>query len=84
MLNALPFLLIALLAAINKAKVQQNRRGNQTGIKTNQLEKKLLAMLNGDRAGANRLLKGTKRMYPGKSNEWYFEKVIADLERDRR
>ena len=85
---------------INKAKMHQTGRGNRGGARNKsrggttgmrgtatsnrKLENKLLTMLYGDRAGAQRLLNGAKQMYPGKPNDWYWEKVISDLERDRR
>lgn len=50
----------------------------------NPLQNKLLAMMNGDRDGAERLLRHAKQNNTGMSETWYFEKVIADLERDRR
>lgn len=50
----------------------------------NPLQEKLLAMLNGDRAGAERLLRHAKQMNPGRDEDWYFDKVIYDIERDRR
>ena len=85
---AFSFLMLKLVMAINETKPQPGKRGTQgrkrTPTQNKKLEVKLLAMLNDDRKGANRLLKGAKRMHPGKSVEWYWEKVIDDLERDRR
>ena len=48
------------------------------------LNQKLLIMLNGDKKAALRLLRGVHQNNPGKSYVWYQEKVIRDLERDRR
>jgi hypothetical protein len=42
----------------------------------------LLQAVKGDRALAKRLLEGAKLKYPGKSDRWYVEKVIYDIERD--
>ncbi len=42
----------------------------------------LLQAVKGDRALAKRLLEGAKLKYPGKSDRWYIEKVIYDIERD--
>ena len=50
----------------------------------NTLSKKLLTMLNGDKKTALRLLRNIRQNNPGKSYVWYQEKVIRDLERDRR
>lgn len=50
----------------------------------NQLESKLLTMLQGDVATAKRLYRLTKTNNPIESKEWCLEKTIFDLERDRR
>lgn len=42
----------------------------------------LLQAVKGDRALAKRLLEGARLKYPGKSDRWYIEKVIYDIERD--
>lgn len=47
------------------------------------LQKKLLLLLHDERALANRLLNQVKLKNPNKSVDWYVEKVIYDLERDR-
>jgi hypothetical protein len=46
------------------------------------LQSKLLNRL--DRDVAERLVSSAKRSNPGKSEQWYWEKVIYDLNRDRR
>ncbi|WP_144415963.1 hypothetical protein [Calothrix sp. 336/3] len=51
--------------------------------KTKQLEKHLLNLVAGERQTATRLISHAKRQNPGKSQQWYLEKVIWDLERDR-
>jgi tetratricopeptide (TPR) repeat protein len=43
----------------------------------------LLTLLHDDRAKACRLLESTRSRYPSRSINWYFEKTIHDLERDR-
>jgi hypothetical protein len=48
------------------------------------LNQRLLAMLRGDKKVALRLLKSVRKNNPGRSYVWYQEKVIRDLERDRR
>lgn len=48
-----------------------------------QLQHQLLRLLEGDRNLAMRLLSQVKMKNPGKSIDWYVEKVIYDLERDR-
>ncbi|MUG92347.1 hypothetical protein F7734_07715 [Scytonema sp. UIC 10036] len=47
------------------------------------LQKKLLLLLHDDREAANRLLTHMMLKYPNKTADWYFEKAIYDLERDR-
>jgi hypothetical protein len=51
---------------------------------TDGIDRELLAAARGDKALAKRLLAYTKQKYPGKSERWYVEKTIYDLERDRR
>lgn len=48
-----------------------------------QLQNKVLLLLNGDRNTANRLLNLVKSHNPQKSVQWCVEKVIFDLQRDR-
>ncbi len=43
---------------------------------------RLLQAVKGDRALAMRLLENARLKHPGKSNSWYTEKVIYDIERD--
>lgn len=47
------------------------------------LQKKLLRLLHDERDTANRLLSQAKLKNPNKSVDWYVEKVIYDLQRDR-
>jgi hypothetical protein len=47
------------------------------------LQRKLLSLLHGDRKTAERLLRGVKENNPERDEDWYFEKVIFDLTRDR-
>ncbi|NJR50487.1 MAG: hypothetical protein HC780_13890 [Leptolyngbyaceae cyanobacterium CSU_1_3] len=46
--------------------------------------KKLISLLNGDAATAQRLFERAQIRHPDQSDQWYWEKVIWDLERDRR
>ena len=48
------------------------------------LQSKLIAMLAGDTPAAERLIDQAKQDYPGMPENWYWERTIADLERDRR
>ncbi len=65
----------------NKQRQQNNRINSQT---FSGLEKKLLLMLGGDRNAALRLVSAARQKKPGQTEFWYWEKVIRDLERDRR
>jgi hypothetical protein len=47
------------------------------------LLQKIVSLLNGDRSAAKRLVGGVMQRYPGHRAQWYLEKVITDLERDR-
>lgn len=49
-----------------------------------QLQSRLLILVGGNVATAERLIESEKEKNPGKTESWYWEKVIYDLERDRR
>jgi uncharacterized protein HemY len=55
----------------------------RTGRASHHLQTKLLKLMHGDRQGAERLIRQARLKYGGKSDNWYVEKVIFDLERDR-
>lgn len=46
------------------------------------IDPNLLRAAKGDRKLAARLLENARFRYPGKSDRWYVEKIIYDLERD--
>jgi len=48
-----------------------------------QLQKRLMSLLHDERDTANRLLAQAQRKNPNQSVDWYVEKVIYDLKRDR-
>ncbi len=48
------------------------------------LEQRLLKLLYGDRKAARRLIEQAKKKNPGRSENWYYEKVIDDLQCERR
>ena len=54
--------------------------GNKPSAK---LQYQLFAMVQGDWQVAKRLLNQLKSINPGHSEDWYWQKVIRDLERDR-
>jgi tetratricopeptide (TPR) repeat protein len=47
------------------------------------VQDKLLRLLKNDRAMAERLVAQARLQYPNRSERWYWEKVIWDVERDR-
>lgn len=59
-------------------------RSYRTDPKNRNLQHQLIQMLRGDAALAKRLLRQQRQINPGRSDNWYLEKVIYDLERDRR
>lgn len=48
------------------------------------LHDRILGMVYHDEQTATRLVNRVRLNYPGKSDQWVLEKVILDLERDRR
>ena len=54
-----------------------------TNVFLSNAERKLLRLVGGDRKYAARILNNLSQKYPGKSHQWYLEKAIYDLERDR-
>ncbi|MEH2200943.1 hypothetical protein [Nostoc sp.] len=64
-----------------RGRVSQSYRSDPNNRK---LQQDLIAMLRGDIATAKRLLRYERQRNPGNSDNWYLEKVIGDLERDRR
>ncbi|MFZ9737994.1 MAG: hypothetical protein ACO3EZ_08305 [Prochlorotrichaceae cyanobacterium] len=46
------------------------------------ISRELLQATKGDRELAERLMNYARNKYPGKSERWYLEKVLYDLERD--
>lgn len=51
---------------------------------SNHLRQKIINLLYGDVDAANRLIAHCQKNHPHKSIDWYLEKVIWDLEKDRR
>jgi hypothetical protein len=56
---------------------------NKDRILQSKIYFRLYQLVRGDIDLANRLIFNAKRKYPGKTEKWYWEKVIYDLERDR-
>ncbi|MEH2069779.1 MAG: hypothetical protein V7K47_16725 [Nostoc sp.] len=66
------------------AKVIHNLKHGKDELKDYEAYFRLVTILQGDDAAADRLLLQQRNAYPGKQYGWYLEKVIYDLERDRR
>lgn len=83
---ALAIVLCLMYFLFQEIKRQQKIIGKykRKKIKNRDLSKKLLTMLSGDEKAAIRLLENIKKKNPGESYIWCQEKVIRDLERDRR
>ena len=47
------------------------------------LQSQLFGLVGGDKATANRLVEQLKLNHPDMSENWYWQRAIADLERDR-
>ncbi len=57
---------------------QQNNSGRESYLKS-----RLIAMLGGDVVAAQRLFDQAKQNYPGMPENWYWERALAEFERDR-
>lgn len=62
----------------------RTRTQTEERVPDTNLQSKLTAMLAGDTHTAERLIEQAKQDYPGMPENWYWERTIADLERDRR
>lgn len=51
---------------------------------TSELRRKMFALVRGDWNLAQRLLEQIRLKYPDRTESWYWEKVIYDLERDQK
>jgi tetratricopeptide (TPR) repeat protein len=58
-------------------------QSQQKDVKSNPLRQRLLMLVGGQWALAERLIEQAKYYYPNMDEDWYLEKVIYDLERDR-
>ncbi len=73
-----PIVVVAFLGAIALlAYVIWRDSQNSEGI-----DRTLLKAVKGNKKMAKRLLENARDRYPGKSDRWYVEKVLYDLERD--
>ena len=61
-----------------------NRKRRSSPRRTSRPPKRIVSLLNGDAATAQRLFETAQLRNPGESDQWCWEKVLWDLERDRR
>ena len=66
------------------ANINSSKYGSWIDQASPSLRKRLLKLLYNDRRTANRLIAGANVTNPGRSVNWLTEKVIYELERDRR
>ena len=78
------FAILTFLIYILFKEIQKQKKAKAPYTLNPVLNQKILTMLGGDEKVALRLLRGVRRSNPGRSYVWYQEKVIRDLERDRR
>ncbi|MEO1464916.1 MAG: hypothetical protein AAFR63_00475 [Cyanobacteria bacterium J06631_6] len=85
MTNAFIFVLGSILLVLLYIFWRQIKRQQDSRQKFDRsMDRQFLAMLGGDKKLILRLLRHARQQHPGKSYLWYHEKVIRDLERDRR
>jgi hypothetical protein len=65
------------------AQAELERRKQFEREKLNRLRRRLVGMLRGNETAADRLVESARKAKPFMGDEWYYEKAIADLERDR-
>ncbi|HBW88407.1 MAG TPA: hypothetical protein DEG17_05875 [Cyanobacteria bacterium UBA11149] len=61
-----------------------NQQQNYQNRPKEELRRRLFPLVHGDWNLAERLLGLARKKHPGHSEDWYWEKVIYDLERDHR
>ena len=84
-MNVFIFTLLSILLAliyILWQQIKQQRKFRPDIDKS--LDQQLLLLLGGDKKAVLRLLRHARKNHPGRNYLWYHEKVIRDLERDRR
>lgn len=78
------FAILGFLIYILFEEIQKQKKAKAPYTLNPVLNQRILTMLGGDEKAALRLLRGVRKSNPDKSYVWYQEKVIRDLERDRR
>jgi hypothetical protein len=67
-----------------RAKTRRRPKASRARAANRDLETRLLSLLQNDSSTAYRLVKHARNSHPGRPENWYWEKAISDLERDRR
>ena len=67
----------------NPKPYRNNTSSSQNPHSNLGLQKELISRLQGDRDAANRLVNNLKIKNPGKPEDWYWQRAIEQLERDR-
>ncbi|MGC1220090.1 MAG: hypothetical protein WA883_21665 [Phormidesmis sp.] len=57
------------------------KRSTSQGASSSSLQRQLMTIVHGNKTTADRLVSYEKRRNPGKTEQWYLEKVIYDLRR---
>jgi hypothetical protein len=83
-LSALALCLELLFPKFFKRRRRRRPRRQSPQYSPSPLEARLVHLVSGDRATANRLISFARQQYPNRSHQWWLEKAIYDLERDRR
>lgn len=68
----------------SSSRRRKRSRSRQTRPQFSPLQQRMMTLLAGDWSAVERLVTGVRQRHPGRSETWYWEKVIHDLERDRR
>jgi hypothetical protein len=80
--------LVLLYLAFDKFSTKSHPNGMFAGQKSDKVDPKLqrrtIALMNNDRQRIDRLLTNARQRNPGQSEQWYWEKILYDLERDHR
>ncbi len=69
---------------VGRQPLNQQYSADEFAPPITQLKNQLVNLLGGDSEGAERLVAQARKTYPKMPEHWYWERVIADVERDRR
>jgi hypothetical protein len=80
--------LVLLYLAFDKFSIKSRGNGIFAGKQPDKvdprLRKRTIALMNNDMQRIDRLLTNARQRNPGQSEQWYWEKILYDLERDHR